>query len=202
MCFALDVRLPLGVLSVQPASKLKRGFALLPREALQAVSSKGGRRAHEVGTAHEFSAEEAAQAGKIGGLTTQRKKARNAMTNTYTPPVSARCELCNRSAYGFAVFEGDFDGAKAILPIGWRCFSHRIIPFSQEKWKKAAEEFQKRDPEKRRPKTVQAGTSNLSEEEVRVLYQLMSGSAVSRSQRDVEVAFVPNGVVIPKGGYQ
>lgn len=117
------------------------------------------------------------------------------------PTNTQRCDLCGRSAVGFAAYEADYDGAKAILPIGWRCFGHKRIPFSQEKWAKAIEEFQKRDPEKRRPKIVLAGVSNLSEDEVRLLYQLLEGSAVGRPQREVEIEMVSSGQSFPKGGF-
>jgi uncharacterized protein len=62
---------------MQPAPKLnhkRRGFALLDAEALRAVSSKGGKAAHEEGSAHEFTPEEAAIAGRLGGVATQRKR--------------------------------------------------------------------------------------------------------------------------------
>jgi general stress protein YciG len=44
-----------------------RGFAAMDRLRQKEIASKGGRAAHEKGTAHEFSVEEARQAGKKGG---------------------------------------------------------------------------------------------------------------------------------------
>jgi hypothetical protein len=45
----------------------KRGFAAMDKEAQRAIASKGGRAAHARGTAHEFTSEEAAEAGRKGG---------------------------------------------------------------------------------------------------------------------------------------
>lgn len=45
----------------------KRGFAAMSPELQREIASKGGRRAHELGTAHEFSPDEARRAGKVGG---------------------------------------------------------------------------------------------------------------------------------------
>ena len=46
-----------------------RGFAAMSPEKRAAISSKGGKRAHEVGNAHEFTREEARRAGRLGGET-------------------------------------------------------------------------------------------------------------------------------------
>src|SRR5262245_50046852 len=53
----------------------QRGFASMDREKQRAIASKGGKAAHEKGTAHEFSSEEAAAAGRKGGQARgQRRK--------------------------------------------------------------------------------------------------------------------------------
>ena len=44
-----------------------RGFAGMDPAKQKEIASKGGKAAHEKGTAHEFSSEEARQAGKKGG---------------------------------------------------------------------------------------------------------------------------------------
>jgi hypothetical protein len=51
----------------------KRGFELLSPEEKKRVSSRGGRAAHAVGTAHQFTKEEARIAGRKGGLAMKRK---------------------------------------------------------------------------------------------------------------------------------
>lgn len=45
----------------------KRGFASMNAERQRDIASKGGKAAHMAGTAHEFSTDEAREAGKKGG---------------------------------------------------------------------------------------------------------------------------------------
>lgn len=45
----------------------KRGFASMDPNKQKEIARKGGRAAHEKGTAHEFSPEEAKVAGRKGG---------------------------------------------------------------------------------------------------------------------------------------
>src|SRR5689334_538756 len=45
----------------------QRGFASMDEEKQREIASKGGHAAHEKGTAHEFSSEEAREAGHKGG---------------------------------------------------------------------------------------------------------------------------------------
>lgn len=47
--------------------KERRGFASMSPEKQREIASKGGRAAHEKGTAHEWTAEEARSAGRKGG---------------------------------------------------------------------------------------------------------------------------------------
>lgn len=51
----------------EPKVKKKRGFACLDPERQRAIASRGGKAAHAAGTAHEFTPEEAAAAGRKGG---------------------------------------------------------------------------------------------------------------------------------------
>ena len=44
-----------------------RGFASMDPERQREIASEGGRAAHERGTAHEFTSEEAREAGRKGG---------------------------------------------------------------------------------------------------------------------------------------
>lgn len=44
-----------------------RGFASMDEEKQREIASQGGKAAHEKGTAHEFSHEEAVEAGRKGG---------------------------------------------------------------------------------------------------------------------------------------
>jgi uncharacterized protein len=47
--------------------KSRRGFAAMDQEKQRAIASKGGRAAHQKGTAHQFTADEARAAGRKGG---------------------------------------------------------------------------------------------------------------------------------------
>jgi|SRR5687768_2075388 general stress protein YciG len=49
------------------AGKQRRGFASMDEEKKRRIASQGGRAAHEKGTAHEFSPDEAREAGRKGG---------------------------------------------------------------------------------------------------------------------------------------
>ena len=50
-----------------PERKERRGFASMSPERQREIASKGGRAAHEKGTAHDWSPEEARRAGRKGG---------------------------------------------------------------------------------------------------------------------------------------
>jgi uncharacterized protein len=51
-----------------------RGFASMDRNKQREIASKGGRAAHEKGTAHEFDAGEARAAGRKGGVTVSKNR--------------------------------------------------------------------------------------------------------------------------------
>ncbi|HXG89829.1 MAG TPA: KGG domain-containing protein [Vicinamibacterales bacterium] len=48
--------------------KERRGFASMSQEKQREIASKGGRAAHQKGTAHEWSSDEAREAGRKGGM--------------------------------------------------------------------------------------------------------------------------------------
>ncbi|MFI5271844.1 MAG: KGG domain-containing protein [Ktedonobacterales bacterium] len=50
-----------------------RGFASMDPQKQREIASKGGRAAHLQGTAHEWSSDEAREAGRKGGATTRRE---------------------------------------------------------------------------------------------------------------------------------
>src|SRR5215210_7817315 len=49
-----------------------RGFASMDRNKQREIASKGGRAAHQKGTAHEWTSEEAREAGRKGGMASHR----------------------------------------------------------------------------------------------------------------------------------
>jgi uncharacterized protein len=54
-------------MSETPRKRSTRGFASMDPEKRLEICAKGGRRAHLLGVAHEFTTEEARAAGKKGG---------------------------------------------------------------------------------------------------------------------------------------
>jgi general stress protein YciG len=52
----------------------RRGFASMDPMLVRTLASKGGKAAHEQGTAHEFTSEEARSAGRKGGLAPHRSR--------------------------------------------------------------------------------------------------------------------------------
>jgi hypothetical protein len=59
----------------------KRGFASMDAEKQKRIASKGGRAAHEKGTAHEFTPDEAREAGRKGGEARGRARRSSAKTS-------------------------------------------------------------------------------------------------------------------------
>ena len=54
--------------------KSRRGFASMDAAKQREIASKGGRAAHAKGTAHEFTAEEAREAGRKGGMVVSQNR--------------------------------------------------------------------------------------------------------------------------------
>lgn len=55
--------------------KSKRGFASMDAARQRAIASKGGKAAHAKGTAHEWTSDEAREAGRKGGEVVSRDRA-------------------------------------------------------------------------------------------------------------------------------
>jgi uncharacterized protein len=55
------------------SEKKGRGFASMDEARQRAIASKGGKAAHQKGTAHEFTPEEAREAGRKGGQAAHQK---------------------------------------------------------------------------------------------------------------------------------
>jgi len=55
-------------------AKEDRGFASMDRNKQREIASKGGKSAHQKGTAHEWTSEEAREAGRKGGMASHRRK--------------------------------------------------------------------------------------------------------------------------------
>jgi len=55
-------------------AKEDRGFASMDRTKQREIASKGGKAAHQKGTAHEWTSEEAREAGRKGGMASHRRR--------------------------------------------------------------------------------------------------------------------------------
>ena len=70
--------------------KERRGFASMSPEKQREIASKGGRAAHEKGTAHEWTADEARQAGRKGGQVSRGGRGRLIVPSDTSPtPVAS-----------------------------------------------------------------------------------------------------------------
>ncbi len=67
-------------------SKERRGFASMSPEKQREIASKGGRAAHDKGTAHEWTADEARTAGRKGGQVSRGGRGRVVVPPTVTAP--------------------------------------------------------------------------------------------------------------------
>jgi uncharacterized protein len=83
---------------VNTERKERRGFASMSPEKQREIASKGGRAAHEKGTAHEWTADEARSAGRRGGQVSRGGRGRltpsdgpsTSPDNTETPAAGER----------------------------------------------------------------------------------------------------------------
>jgi general stress protein YciG len=73
-----------------PARKERRGFASMSPEKQREIASKGGRAAHEKGTAHEWTSEEARSAGRKGGQISRGGRGR--LADEFPPPPEASAD--------------------------------------------------------------------------------------------------------------
>lgn len=83
------------------SSKSKRGFASMDPERQREIASKGGRAAHQKGTAHEWSRDEARTAGRKGGEVVSRDRAHMAAIGREGGEARGRSTARQRQA-GFA----------------------------------------------------------------------------------------------------
>jgi general stress protein YciG len=68
--------------TVNETRKERRGFASMSPEKQREIASKGGRAAHQKGTAHEWSSDEAREAGRKGGMASRGGRGKLPMSNS------------------------------------------------------------------------------------------------------------------------
>ena len=71
-------------------AKEDRGFASMDRAKQREIASKGGKAAHQKGTAHEWTSEEARDAGRKGGIASHQRRREQAAANSGNTPETAR----------------------------------------------------------------------------------------------------------------
>jgi hypothetical protein len=71
------------------ADTSKRGFASMDERKQREIASKGGKAAHRSGHAHEFTPEEAREAGRKGGESRSMKKQMRGNTQQERTPAGA-----------------------------------------------------------------------------------------------------------------
>ena len=69
--------------------KERRGFASMSPEKQREIASKGGRAAHQKGTAHEWTSDEARNAGRKGGQISRGGRGRLVEPPVPTEPATA-----------------------------------------------------------------------------------------------------------------
>ena len=73
-------------------AKEDRGFASMDRLKQKEIASKGGKAAHQKGTAHEWTSEEARDAGRKGGIASHRRRREQMASQTGVGPDMTRGE--------------------------------------------------------------------------------------------------------------
>ena len=77
--------------------KERRGFASMSPEKQREIASKGGRAAHQKGTAHEWTSEEARSAGRKGGQISRGGRGRLVEESTADAPAPGMSPVVDRS---------------------------------------------------------------------------------------------------------
>ena len=70
----------------EPKPRRPRGFAAMDRSKVSEIASKGGKAAHAAGTAHQFSSDEARNAGRKGGVAPHVRRGRGPRNPNVTAP--------------------------------------------------------------------------------------------------------------------
>jgi general stress protein YciG len=79
--------------------KERRGFASMSPEKQREIASKGGRAAHQKGTAHEWTSDEARNAGRKGGQISRGGRGR-LVVDPATSPAAAPGSVPAETAQG------------------------------------------------------------------------------------------------------
>jgi uncharacterized protein len=81
-------------------AKEDRGFASMDRAKQREIASKGGKAAHQKGTAHEWTSEEARDAGRKGGIASHQRRREQGGPSTESEAVALDRSSSSGSSYG------------------------------------------------------------------------------------------------------
>lgn len=73
-----------------------RGFASMDRNKQREIAAKGGKTAHQKGVAHEWTSEEAREAGRKGGMAPHRRDIENLSAESSSPQTSEAASAIHR----------------------------------------------------------------------------------------------------------
>jgi uncharacterized protein len=91
-------------------AKEDRGFASMDRNKQREIASKGGKAAHQKGTAHEWTSEEAREAGRKGGMASHRRKQQQQQpTDQSTMGTAPEEQIVGTSSSDEEMMENDSD---------------------------------------------------------------------------------------------
>ena len=82
-------------------AKEDRGFASMDRAKQREIASKGGKAAHQKGTAHEWTSEEARDAGRKGGIASHRRRREQSSMGSSQPGEERAVAMDRSSSSGF-----------------------------------------------------------------------------------------------------
>lgn len=88
-------------------AKEDRGFASMDRAKQREIASKGGKAAHQKGTAHEWTSEEARDAGRKGGIASHQRRREMQSTGGTDTGRSADEDVQNRGREGSGLARED-----------------------------------------------------------------------------------------------
>lgn len=77
---------PTATAEPQQKPRRPRGFAAMDRKKVSEIASKGGKAAHAAGTAHQFSSDEARNAGRKGGVAPHVRRGRGPRNSNVAAP--------------------------------------------------------------------------------------------------------------------
>jgi general stress protein YciG len=89
-------------------AKEDRGFASMDRAKQREIASKGGKAAHQKGTAHEWTSEEARDAGRKGGIASHQRRREQS-----GPPVADREVAQDRSSMDSSTGSSSWDSTSS-----------------------------------------------------------------------------------------